>query len=254
MRTVVLLRDRALRHEEAGRMDKAIRVYRRLSAHAARSLPAGDPLLLDCRDRLGRGYLRAGRLAEAARVFERTISETPADPAARLGLAAVRAAQGRGEEAADLAEEAFAELETPGLGAMLVRVEAHRAAGDLDRALNLAELALSEQRARAGETDSGTWTARAALARVRLARKEAGRAARELAPVWSSWQRDRRLRTHPDALSCGNDLAEIYLALGRDADADALLRRVLSLAGRRYSVGHPEIVRARESLSRISPQ
>jgi hypothetical protein len=56
---------------------------------------------------------------------------------------------------------------------------------------------------------------------------------------------------HPDVLLCQNNLAAVYHALGREAEAEMLLQRNLEAARRMFGPGNPHTLIAQNNLAMV---
>ena len=116
-------------------------------AQAAR---AADRLSLGLAVREADMLAKTGRLTEAADLYTRLINEWPTDRRANVGLAEVRRAEGRFDDAIDLLREAYPSEDDPSLEELFAVARGRDGYRDLERAFAERELMTLQQRSESG--------------------------------------------------------------------------------------------------------
>ena len=220
-RTLSPRNELARAYRDAGRLDKAIALYKQILEDSTRMLGPDHPSTLASRDDLADAYRAAGRLGDAIPLYERIFDDVmrilgPDD----LGILASR----------------------------LNLADVYRDASRLDDAITMYKQNLQDSARILGPDHPDTFTSRSTLAGAYQA---AGRL-HEAIPLYEQALKDRTRILgphHPTTLISRNNLAGAYQAAGRLHEAITLHRQTLKDSTRSLGPHHPHTLTSRHNLA-----
>ena len=226
------------------------------------TLGPDHPDTLTSHNNLAVAYRSAGRLDEAIRLFERTLTDSerllgpdhPHTLASWGNLASAYESAGRLDEAIRLFERTLADRERllgpdhpHTLASWGSLAAAYHSAGRVERAIDLFERTLADRERLLGPDHPHTLASWGSLA---AAYHSAGRVERAIDLFERTLADRERLLgpDHPDILISRNNLAYAYWSAGRRDEAIGLFERNLAEALRVLGPGHPDISLFRNNL------
>jgi tetratricopeptide (TPR) repeat protein len=265
MVNLLVLRERAVSYltELGDSPSQEIRYIQPILAEYEPFLGPDDPTTMRMRSNLAGAYLKAGRIAEAIPLSERTLADQErflgADhPVATIGrnnLARAYQLAGRLAEAIPLYERTLAEKErlfgSSHPDTLLAQNNLATAYQEADRsaeAIRLFERTLAERERVLGGNHPDTLLSQNNLA---AAYQEADRMG-EAIPLYERAlaEQEGLLRgDHPDTLALRNNLAHAYQAVGRLPEAIQLYEQTLADCGRVLGIDHPNTRLVRQALA-----
>ena len=250
-------------YRDAGRLDKAIALYKQTLEDSIRILGTDHPSTFTTRSNLASAYRAAGRLEEAITLYEQVFSGRsralgPDDRStltARDDLADTYWEACRFDETITLKKQILADAmrimgpDSPGASTARLNLAAtYRDAGRLDEAVALFEQNLDDVARVMGPDHPETLASRGTLAG---AYRDAGRLD-EAIPLFEQNLTDfTRLAgpDHPHTLASRGTLAGAYRDAGRLDEAIALFERNLDDVARTLGLDRPETLASRHSLA-----
>jgi tetratricopeptide (TPR) repeat protein len=258
-------RDRvATAYQYAGRLDRAIPLFKQNLADSERILGPDHPDTLTSRNNLAGAYRDAGRLDEAITLHERTLTDRerilgpdhPDTLTSRNNLAGAYRGGGLLDDAIPLFKQNLADSERilgpdhpDTLTSRNNLAIAYQEAGRLDEAITLHERTLTDRERILGPDHPDTLTSRNNLAGTY---QEAGHLDEAITlHERTLTDRERILGPdHPDTLTSRNNLAGTYQEAGHLDEAITLHERTLTDRERILGPDHPDTLTSRNNLAR----
>jgi len=247
-------------YQDAGKLDKAIPLFKQTLEDRTRTLGPHHPDTLTARNNLAYAYRDAGRLQDAITLHQQNLEDRtrilgpdhPDTLTTGNNLANTYLKAGRLQDAITLHEQAIEDC-TRILGPHHPRTlttrnnlaDTYQEAGKLNEAIALYEQTLEDRTRILGPHHPRTLTTRDNLANTY---QEAGKLNEAIA-LHEQTLEDRTLGSdHPDTLAARNNLANTYRETGRLVELIELHKRTLEDRTRTLGSDHPDTLAARNNL------